>query len=104
VIIKEIFPKCGKKTGSESKLKSKCNKNHDRPWKYSILHRLKIVVSPKRPCKHDLQTVDHLIFQGKRLKKEREILKSNIHKAGNWPVSKSELIDRNLKQFIRYIN
>ena len=32
-----LFPKCTKKTGSESKLKSKCNNNYDRPWKYSIL-------------------------------------------------------------------
>ena len=32
-----IFSKCRKKTGSESKLKSKCNNNYDRPCKYSIL-------------------------------------------------------------------
>ena len=36
-LIKIFFSKCRKKTGSESKLKFKCNNNHDRPWKYSIL-------------------------------------------------------------------
>ena len=33
----KIFSKRRRKTGSESKLKSKCNSNFDRPWKYSIL-------------------------------------------------------------------
>jgi hypothetical protein len=32
-----VFSKFGKKTGSESKVKSKCNNNHDQPWKYSIV-------------------------------------------------------------------
>jgi len=36
-ITKEFFPKCRKKAGSESKLKSKCNNSYDLPWKYSIL-------------------------------------------------------------------
>jgi uncharacterized protein YlxP (DUF503 family) len=48
--------------------------------------------------------VDHLIFQCKRLKNEREILKSSVLKTGKWPVSNSELTNGNLKQFIRYIN
>jgi hypothetical protein len=64
-------------------------------------HRLKIIDSPECPCK---QTVDHLIFQCKRLKYKREMLKSSAFKAGNWPISKSELISKKLKQFIRYIN
>jgi len=69
----------------------------------SYLHRLKIMGSPECPCKHGIQMVDHLIFQCKRLKNEREILKSSVLKVGIWPVSKSELTNRNLKQFIRYI-
>ena len=28
----------------------------------SYLHRLKIIGSPKCPCKHGIQTADHLIF------------------------------------------
>jgi hypothetical protein len=70
----------------------------------SYLHRLKIIVIPECPCKQGIQTVDHLIFQCKRPKNEREILRNNVLKVGNWPVSKSELTNRNLKQFIRYIN
>ena len=37
----------------------------------SYLQRLKIIGSPECPCKHSIQTVDQLIFQCKRLKKER---------------------------------
>jgi len=96
---------CRKKNGSELKVKSKYNNNHDRPWKYSIfLHRLKIIGSPECSCKHGKQTVDRLIFQCKRLKNEREILKNSVLKVDNWPVSKSELSNRKLVQFIRYIN
>jgi hypothetical protein len=32
------------------------------------------------------------------------MLKNSVLKAGNWPISKIELINKNLKQFIRYIN
>jgi len=70
----------------------------------SYLHRSKIIDSPQCPCKQDIQTVDHLIFQCERLKYERVMLKNTVLKAGNWPISKSELINKNLKQFIRYIN
>ena len=42
------------------------------------LHRLKFIASPQCPCKHGIQTVDHLIFQCKRVKNEREILKSSV--------------------------
>ena len=48
--------------------------------------------------------VDHLIFQCESLVNERATLKSSVLKAGKWPVSKSELTNRNLKQFIRYLN
>jgi hypothetical protein len=32
------------------------------------------------------------------------MLKNGVLKAGNWPISKSELINKNLKQLNRYIN
>ena len=70
----------------------------------SYLYRLKIIGSPESPCKQGIQRVDHLIFQCEKLVNERATLKSSVLKAGKWPVSKSELTNRNLKQFIRYIN
>jgi hypothetical protein len=65
----------------------------------TYLHRLKITVSPECP----IQTVDHLIFQCNRLKKEREMMKNGVLKIGNWPMNESKLTNRNMKQFIRYI-
>jgi hypothetical protein len=70
----------------------------------SNLHRLKIIGSPECPCTPGIQRVDLLTFQYKSLKSEREILKNSVLKVGNWPASKSDLTNRNLKQFIRYIN
>jgi len=70
----------------------------------SYLHQLKFIGSPECPCKHGTQTVDRLILQCKRLKNERETLKNSVLKVGNWPEGKSELVIRNLKQLIRYIN
>jgi hypothetical protein len=70
----------------------------------SYLYRLKIIEKPECPCKYGIQSVDHVIFQCKRLKSETEILKSIELKVGKWPVSESELANKNLRQFIRYIN
>jgi hypothetical protein len=70
----------------------------------SYLHRLKIIGNPDCPCKHGIQTVDHLIYQFNKLKNERETLKTIVLKVGNWAVSKSELTNRYLNQFIRWIN
>jgi hypothetical protein len=54
--------------------------------------------------KKDIQTIDHLIFQCEKLKYERGKLKNSVLKAGNWPISKSELVNKNREQLIRYIN
>ena len=68
------------------------------------LHRLKIIGIPECPCKQGTQTEYHLILQCKRLNNERDILRNSVLKTGNCPVSKGELNDNNLKQFVRYIN
>jgi hypothetical protein len=70
----------------------------------SYLHRLKIIDSPECPCKKDIQTVDHLIYQCEKLNCEREIPKNSVLQTGNLPVSKNELVNKNLKQLICYIN
>jgi hypothetical protein len=70
----------------------------------SYLHRLKIIDSRKCPCRQDIQTINHLIFQCQKLKYERGILENSVLRAGNWPISKSELVNKNLKHFIFCIN
>jgi hypothetical protein len=48
----------------------------------SYLHRLKIIGSAECPSRHGIQRVGHLIFQYKRLRTERAILKSSVLKVG----------------------
>jgi hypothetical protein len=104
-ITKEFFPSVEKRLAVNLNLSPKVitiMTGHGNIGAY--LHQLKIIGSPECPCKHGIQTVDHLIFQCNRLQNERETLKTSVLKVGNWPVSKSELTNRYLKQFIRYIN
>jgi len=104
-ITKEFFPSVESKLAVNFKLSPKVTTvmtGHENIRCY--WHRLKIIGSPECPCKYGTQTVDHLIFQCKRLKNEGEILKNSELKAGNWPGSKSELTNKNLKQLISYIN
>ena len=105
VITKEFFPSIEKRLAVNLNFSPKVTKimtGHINIRSY--LHRLKIIGSPECPCEHGIQTVDLLIFQCNMLKNERETLKTNVLKVGNWPVSKSELTSRYLKEFIRYIN
>jgi len=81
-----MFSKRRKQTGGEFKIKPKCDNNYDRPWKYSILLAS---IKHYRKSRVPVQTVDHLIFQCKRLKNEREILKNSVLKVG-----KCELTNR----------
>jgi hypothetical protein len=71
---------------------------------WNTLYICILIGSPECPCSHGIQTIDHMIFQCKRLRNETEILKSSVLKEGKWPVSKSKLTNRNMEQFINYIN
>ena len=44
----------------------------------SYLHRLKSIDSPEYPCKQNIQTIDHLMFQGEKLKYERRMFKNSV--------------------------
>jgi hypothetical protein len=63
----------------------------------SYLHRLKIIESSECPCKQNIQTIDHSLFQCEKLKYERGMTKNSVLKAGNWPISKNELVNKNMK-------
>jgi hypothetical protein len=68
----------------------------------AYLHRFKIIESPECPCDSRNQTVDHLIYDCTKLQREREKLISNISKQHNWPVNKSDLVNKHTKHFIRF--
>jgi len=48
--------------------------------------------------------VDHLVYNCSKLNNEREKLIAYISKEDNWPIKKSELVNKYLKQLINFAN
>jgi hypothetical protein len=70
----------------------------------SYLHRFKIIESPECPRANDIQTVEHLIYDCGKLNNERRKLIADISKEDHWPVRKSVLVNKYLKQITHFIN
>jgi len=70
----------------------------------AYLHRFKIIQSPECICTEGDQTVDHLIYDCGKLEKERGKLIAHISREDNWPVQKSVLVNKYLKQFSQFTN
>ena len=70
----------------------------------SYLHLFKIIESPECTCVNGNQTVDHILYDCSKLNNEREKLIAYISKEDNWPVKKSGLVNKYLKQFINFAN
>ena len=70
----------------------------------AYLHRFKIIQSPECVCANGDQTVDHHIFDCSKLDKEREKLIAYTAKEEDWPVRKSDLVNKYLNQFKQFIN
>ena len=66
-------------------------------------HRFKILEHANCPCGNGDQTVEHLLYRCSILHTQRETLKRNVLKSGNWPASKHELISKYLKFFLMFI-
>jgi ribonuclease HI len=73
---------------------------HGKTWAY--LHRFKIMEHATCPCNKGDQTIDHLLNQCTLLQTQREFLRNNVLKSGNWPVTKHELIMKHLKSFLTF--
>jgi hypothetical protein len=69
----------------------------------SYLHGFKIIKTPTRPCVNSDQTVDHLLLDCQLLNKERNLLKQSVQKT-NWPTNKRELIEKHIKDFMKFTN
>ena len=51
------------------------------------------------------QTSDHLLWECKLLRKQRDVLKNRIKKAGgNWPITNSDLANKHTKLFKMLVN
>jgi hypothetical protein len=70
----------------------------------SYLHKFKIIESPTCPCGKAEQTIDHLLFQCKRLGKERDKLISGVSKTDNRPLNKRRLIHEYFQSFPKFIH
>ena len=68
----------------------------------SYLHRFKILESLTCPCGNEEQPTDHLIYRCILLQQPRETLKRETTKQGIWPTDKQELINKHLKQFMKF--
>jgi hypothetical protein len=70
----------------------------------AYLHRFKIIQSSECVCANCDQTVDHLIFDCPKQDKEREKLIAYTSREEDWPVRKSDLVNKHLNQFKQFIN
>ena len=70
----------------------------------SYLHRFKIIESPECPCGNGTQKVEHPLYDCDTLNNERGKLIANITKEDHWPVWKSVLVTKYLKQFTQFSN
>jgi hypothetical protein len=48
--------------------------------------------------------VDHLIYDCTKLQREREKLIISVSKQDNWPVNKSDLVNKHGKHFFQFAN
>jgi len=70
----------------------------------AYLHRFKIIESPDCPCNSGEQTVEHIIYDCSKLKRERDELLRNTSNQDKWPVNKSALVNKHIKNFTQFIN
>ena len=68
----------------------------------AYLHCFKLLEDATCVCKHGDRTTDHLLNHCTLLQTQREIIKQNILKTGNWPASKQELITKYRDSFITF--
>jgi hypothetical protein len=66
----------------------------------TYLHRFKILQHVNCPCGNGDQTIENILNWSSILHTQREILKRNVLKSGNWPASKHELISKYLKSLL----
>jgi hypothetical protein len=70
----------------------------------SYLHRLGLTDNLMCPFEEEQQTTDHLIFQCKKLHKQRkEMIKQIKNNGGNWPKINETIINNYLQIFVKFV-
>ena len=71
----------------------------------SYYHRVKIIEDPTCLCKMSPQTTEHLLWECELLRKQRQVLRNSITKAGrNWPITNTDLAHKYTKFFQKFVN
>jgi hypothetical protein len=70
----------------------------------SYLYCFELTVSSECPCSNSNQTVEHLIYACRKLNNAGQKLIAHISKKDNWPIGKSELVNRYLTWVIQFTN
>jgi len=71
----------------------------------AYFHRFKILDNPTCPCGADQQNADHIIYKCNKFAAERTSLINSIwNKAGKWPATKSDLLQKYKTDFMRFLN
>ena len=70
----------------------------------SYLYKYKILDSPMCPCKIGEQTTDHILYDCRLVKQERDKLKAEILRTENWSVSKDTLINKYTKIVNKFVD
>ena len=70
----------------------------------SYLYRFGLTDDPTCSCEEDDQTVDHLLFRCKKLKKQRnEMIKQIKNAGGNWPPTHETIVKNYLQIFLTFV-
>jgi ribonuclease HI len=69
----------------------------------AYLHRLKILEKATCACEQVDQTVDHILYRCTLLETQRQNMKNNAIKAGQWPRSKQHLISKHRDTFLNFM-
>ena len=67
---------------------------------YAYLHRYKLITSPTCACGNSDQTIDHILYNGEIINRERDCLISRVEETDKWPVDKRQLIRKHYQYFI----
>ena len=70
----------------------------------SYLHRFGLTDSPMCPFEEEEQTTDHLLFQFKKLRNQRnEMIKEIKNIGGNWRTTNETLVINYLQIFVKFV-
>jgi CHAT domain-containing protein len=69
----------------------------------AYLYRFKLRDDARCICRHEDQTMNHLLFRCEKTSKQREVLKQQTNQQRNWIECEQELISKHTKVFCDFV-